>query len=94
MRIRFIYKKEPRQFNYKPRYYDPDKEALERRKEELLGARPSGGEYVPGAIIRSKAAARQANPTASRSARKGRPLRTIAMVVLIGLIAYLIFTVL
>ena len=45
---RFFYTPKPRQFDYRPRYYDPEKEAREKRREELLGARPATeGEYVP-----------------------------------------------
>ena len=29
--------RKPRQFEYKPRFYDPDKEELENRKREVLG---------------------------------------------------------
>ncbi len=31
----FFYKHKPRKFNYIPRYYDPDKEAWEKKKAEL-----------------------------------------------------------
>lgn len=48
-----FYKAKPRQFNYNPRYYDPEKERREQRREELLGKRIEEGEYQPGDIIRS-----------------------------------------
>lgn len=34
-----IFGRKPRQFDYKPRYYDPQKEAREERRKELLGER-------------------------------------------------------
>ena len=30
--------RKPRQFEYKPRYFDPEQEAREARKREVLGA--------------------------------------------------------
>ena len=54
---RFFYTPKPRQFDYRPRYYDPEKEAREKRREELLGARPATeGEYVPGDMLRRRPA--------------------------------------
>ncbi|HON17742.1 MAG TPA: hypothetical protein PK990_01075 [Salinivirgaceae bacterium] len=38
----------PKQFNYIPRYYDPEKDRLEQRKKEIARER---GEYVAGAGI-------------------------------------------
>jgi hypothetical protein len=35
MKIVFFHRPKPRQFNYIPRYYDPVKEDMERRKREL-----------------------------------------------------------
>jgi len=35
MNIVFFKRARPRQFNYKPMYYDPEKEALEQRRREL-----------------------------------------------------------
>ena len=31
----FFYKPNPKKFDYKPRYFDPEKEALERKKAEM-----------------------------------------------------------
>lgn len=35
MNIVFFKRPRPRQFHYQPRYYDPEKEALEQRRKEL-----------------------------------------------------------
>ncbi len=45
----------PRQFNYIPRFYDPEKEAREERRKQVLGISDvdEGGEYTPGKYIRS-----------------------------------------
>mgnify|MGYP004574275361 CR=1 FL=1 len=42
----------PRQFNYRPIYYNPEQERREKRREELLGKRVEEGDYQPGDIIR------------------------------------------
>lgn len=34
-----IFGRKPRQFDYKPRYFDPEKEARQERRRELLGER-------------------------------------------------------
>lgn len=54
------YKRHANSFNYKPRYYDPDKEAREQRRAELRGERlDDGGEYTPGKYIKAKREARE-----------------------------------
>ena len=68
---RFFYTPKPRQFDYRPRYYDPEKEAREKRREELLGARPATeGEYVPGDMLRRRRMQRMMESEAGR--RRGR----------------------
>ena len=54
------YKRHANSFNYKPRYYDPEKEAREQRRAELRGERiDDGGEYTPGKYIKAKREARE-----------------------------------
>lgn len=36
MRIVFFRRPKPKGFNYKPRYYDPEKEELEERRRQLM----------------------------------------------------------
>lgn len=54
------HKRHANQFNYKPRYYDPDKEAMEQRRAELRGnsedSKPE--ESKPGDMIRARKEAR------------------------------------
>ena len=52
-------KKRPNQFNYIPRYYDPEKERREARRRELRGE-SSGDDtpYTPGKYIRTVREAR------------------------------------
>lgn len=70
---KFFYTPKPRQFDYRPRYFDPEKEAREKRREELLGARPSGGEdYVPGDILRRRRMQRMMESDNSVRRRKKR----------------------
>ena len=40
MKIVFFKRPKHKQFNYKPRYWDPEKEEFERRKRELDGDQP------------------------------------------------------
>ncbi len=85
MKVRFTYTAKPRKFEYKPRYYDPEKEAREQRRDELLGARPSqGGDYVPGEIIRSRMGARR---EALHQRRKGKGKTIILVVAILALTA-------
>ena len=90
MRVRFLYTKKPREFNYSPRYYDPEKEAREKRRDELLGARPTSGEYVPGELIRSKVSARRESGVqgSGRKRQKSNTLKLVLALALIILIAY------
>lgn len=60
-----VFRRKPREFEYKPRYYDPEKEAREERRREILGERETpkddaGGEnYHPGQYIRKNMYARR-----------------------------------
>lgn len=55
------YKRHANKFNYKPRYYDPDREERERRRAELRGERlDDTEEYTPGKYIRTRQEAREA----------------------------------
>lgn len=84
---RFFYTPKPRQFDYKPRYWDPEKEAREKRREELLGARPRGdGEYVPGELLRNRQMQRRMAAETGRARRRtsGRTVVLIALLLLLG----------
>lgn len=89
---RFFYTPKPRQFSYKPRFYDPEKEAREKRREELLGVRPAEGEeYVPGELLRRRRMQRMMeDATAARrnKKQKGSGLLLVAFIVLL-IVAFL-----
>lgn len=94
----------PRGFSYKPRYYDPDKEAREERRRELYAMRgetppedkeanKSGeatkGGYRPGQYIEAKRESRiMAN---SSDARKSSRSKIMTLIVVVMILAYLIF---
>ena len=67
------FKKHANKFNYIPRYYDPEKEAREQRREELFGRRSDeaaeGGEYRPGQYIRTQRDARNRRTAGAGSGR-------------------------
>ena len=47
----FFKQNKPREFNFIPRYYDPEKEAREERLKRIkleMGIREEGDTYVPG----------------------------------------------
>lgn len=88
---RFFYTPKPRQFSYKPRFYDPEKEAREKRREELLGVRPAEGEvYVPGELLRRRRMQRMMEDAtaARRKKQKGSGLLLVAFIVLL-IVAFL-----
>ena len=88
---RFFYTPKPRQFSYKPRFYDPEKEAREKRREELLGVRPAEGEeYVPGGLLRRRRMQRMMEDAtaARRKKQKGSGLLLVAFIVLL-IVAFL-----
>lgn len=66
------YKRHANDFNYKPRFYDPEKEAREQRRQQMSGRRSDdNGEYVPGQYIRSKREAREARKVSEQQNRQG-----------------------
>lgn len=82
------YKRHANQFSYKPRYYDPDKEAREQRRTELRGERlDDNGEYTPGKYIRAKREAREAKRT--QQGRKG--LSGMMRLITMAVVALLLF---
>lgn len=84
--------RKPRQFQYIPRYYDPEKERREERRRELLGYREEPvpeGEYKPGQYVRRSAAVRRGTdrPFGERRGHS-RPLRLIVIAVMLMLIVW------
>ncbi|MBP3355984.1 MAG: hypothetical protein J6K95_02305 [Rikenellaceae bacterium] len=82
------FKKRPNQFEYKPRYYDPEKEAREQRRRELCGEEPSGeegAEYVPGSFIRGRMSGRLTGRVRREESRR-RARSMMMSIVALGLL--------
>ena len=89
------YKRHANQFSYKPRYYDPDKEAREQRRTELRGERSDDdSEYTPGKYIRAKREAREAK-RAQQDKRKtnGGMVKFITMALLAVLLFFIVMVI-
>ncbi|MBP3331768.1 MAG: hypothetical protein J6K90_04265 [Tidjanibacter sp.] len=73
-----VFGRKPRQFSYKPRYYDPDKDAINQRRIEL-GLAPieekEGQEQKPGDALRRKKGLAQQRFEASARERKNKSTR-------------------
>ena len=88
------YNRKPRQFEYRPLYYDPEKEERERRRRlmklrsDMEQAAEEGGEAVefedepvrPGDIIRRKLGADREFRAEMERQRKRKNIRTIALI--------------
>ena len=89
------FKKHANQFNYKPRYYDPDVEALRERRAEQPseGAMERKGEnvYVAGEYIRRRREERNEQRRQEAADRKKRGM--IRMLIMIVIVALAIFVV-
>ena len=87
----FFNHRKPRPFNYIPRYYDPEKEAREERKKEVLGERyhapgEKEGDYVPGSYLRQHVNARRSNSENEifkRRKRQRKSMTYLAMVLFV-----------
>lgn len=79
-------KKRPNQFNYIPRYYDPEKERREARRRELRGESSSDDTpYTPGKYIRTVREAR-AERKAQQKQSNGTPRAMIVFGIVIAVI--------
>lgn len=88
------YKRHANQFSYKPRYYDPDKEAREQRRAELRGERSDdAGEYTPGKYIRAQREAREAKRTQKDKRKGGGMMRFITMSLLALLLFFIVMVI-
>lgn len=87
------YKKHPNKFNYIPRYYDPEKEAREQRRAELLGKRSEDEEreYRPGQLIRTQREARAARRSEEERSGRRQIWKMMLGVVFMLLIIVLLF---
>ena len=86
------YKKHANKFNYIPRYYDPEKEAREKRRAELCGERSDdNSEYRPGKYIRTQREAREARRAGEGAHAHMRLLKMAVIAALIIVFVYLLY---
>ncbi len=88
-----IYGRKPRQFQYNPRYYDPEKEARNKRRIEL-GLEPvSDDEKKPGDMLRYRRSISQERFEETRRARKSKSTRlTIVVLVLLAVLMWMLMS--
>ncbi|MBO5216382.1 MAG: hypothetical protein J6B41_01365 [Alistipes sp.] len=83
------HKRRPNQFNYTPRYYDPEQEALDERRAERFGeSKHQSEEYKPGDRIRLKREMRQQRQAEKEQGSKSARLRKIVLII-VGVLALL-----
>ena len=87
------YKRNANKFNYRPRYYDPDREQREQRRAELRGERSDDdGEYTPGKYIRTQRAAREARRAESGGGTSRMRMWMLGVgVLLLALFLYILY---
>ncbi|MFI3286299.1 MAG: hypothetical protein R3Y08_06565 [Rikenellaceae bacterium] len=87
------YKRRANEFKYNPRFYDPKKEELDRRRAELRGSRPAGAdpneEYVAGEYLRRQREARTLRRSSKGGGKKSMWFMVMG-VALIFLLAYIL----
>lgn len=85
--------RKPRQFEYKPRHWDPEAEEREARRRQILGDDYAPGEYRPGMYIREKRLLRMQERERERVRRNKRGvIRTVIFLGLVVGVLYLMFT--
>lgn len=84
------HKRRPNQFNYTPRYYDPEQEPLDERRAERFGEskHQSEEEMKPGDRIRLKREMRQQRRSEKEQSSKAARLRKIIFII-VGVLALL-----
>lgn len=75
----------PRKFDYKPLYYNEEKEKAEQRKRQL------NEEYVPGDIIKSGMSKNRGRIEERRKSYKSKRMRFVVMIVLAAALIYFMF---
>lgn len=85
--------RKPRQFEYKPRHYDPEAEEREARRRMILGEDYAEGEYRPGMYIRERRLMRMQQADRDRRVRNKRTMiRSIIFLGMAVVIVYFMFT--
>ncbi|MCH5305902.1 MAG: hypothetical protein J1E79_05420 [Rikenella sp.] len=84
--------RKPRQFEYKPLYWDPDAEEREARRRMILGEDYAEGEYQPGMYIRERRLLRMQEHDRDRAERSKRvAIRTVLFLGGVVVVLYLMF---
>lgn len=81
--------RKPRQFNYKPRHFDPEAAEKQQMRKVILGEDTDSDEYKPGVLIRQgriRRIQRQSDNTTNK-ARRGI-IRTAIFLVLVSLVLF------
>ncbi|MGI6341391.1 MAG: hypothetical protein ACOXZ9_00220 [Bacteroidales bacterium] len=76
----------PRSFNYKPRFYDPEREKF----DEIRKRYASGDDYVPGQIVKT-GFKREITRNEERRKRRKKPMRLTIMILLAAFLIYFFF---
>lgn len=81
--------RKPKQFNYAPRYWDPEQEARIARRKAVLGDDYQEGDYRPGSLIRDGRIRR--TQTANRLQKKSKStlIRSVIFVLLVFAVLYM-----
>ncbi|MBO5018446.1 MAG: hypothetical protein J6C56_06245 [Alistipes sp.] len=87
------HKTKPRQFNYTPRFYDPQKEAMEQRRRELHGTSSESDNmpYQPGNYLRTQRDARREARESDSNAATNRLLRYALLIIIVGMAMMYLF---
>ncbi len=91
-----VFGRKPRQFNYRPLYYDPEKEAREQRRRELRMERgaeeePADETYVPGSIIRGRMGSLRRTQSVGREKSRRMQVRMLVVLGVLILLLVLLF---
>lgn len=94
--FRGVFNRKPRQFDYKPRYYDQEQERREQRKRELLGAdyqekykteEQRKADYVPGRYLRDSIKVRRGIGSSAKD-NSSMGLRIVVIIIALALAAW------
>ncbi len=96
MRISMFKQSGPKGFNFKPRYYDADKEELNARVDLLKRDLEADDElkdmYQGGEVLRQKLRANRGHYNKSKAAQKKSNIRIIMIAGILAVITYVLLT--
>lgn len=91
MRVVFFKTPKPKQFNYTPRYYDPDKEALKEREQQIKQEMGLSDEDTPRVSLIKGQLRRQYESRMKRGLKAKNTRRLIIIIAILILLAYYMF---